>query len=224
MLAPARCISCLREDSWLCNTCLAKIRPYQQSCIMCSEPHPSGRTCPDCTEDTLLAGVLSAAPYSAPYIQRSIKWLKFKSIRPVAPSLAFLLSPYLPRIAPLAELQQHSLIIPIPLHKKRHRHRGFNQAEEIARALSESVHISIHSALERTRHTHAQAKLPKALRKENMRGAFKLSAPIPGTIKQVILVDDVITSGTTLSVAAHTIQKGSPNFSGQIWGLSIARG
>lgn len=224
LLAPARCMRCLREDTWHCDVCRALYRPHTQSCVVCEEIHPSGRTCASCVDDTPLTGLLSAAPYTAPYIRRSIGWLKFKSIKGIAPSLALLTTPLLPRIAPLSVLQQHGLLVSIPLHTKRIRQRGFNQAAEISGAISNLTNIPTQALLTRSRHTHAQARLPKELRKENMEDAFGVIGAIPKETKYILLIDDVTTSGTTLSVAASTIQKNLPDFSGQIWGMSVARG
>jgi ComF family protein len=152
-----------------------------------------------------------------------VTWLKFKGVRAVAPILSLLLVPRLPLIGALADLQAHALFIPIPLHPHRERERGFNQSALIAQHLSGLTRIPWLNMLSRRRATRTQSQLPTEMRGENLREAFELLAAIPlGPERRIaIIVDDVTTSGATLTAAAAAL---SPLPWRQIWGLTVARG
>lgn len=181
----------------------------------------------DCSEDVPLKGFVSAREYSNHSIQRGIEWLKFKGVRPIADILAGLLIPKLSAIAPLDELSKRALLVPLPLHPTRLRERGFNQSEDIADAIGNLCSIEVRHLLTRTAATTSQARLPHALRMQNMENAFSLSVSeeeyrsITHAKPLVILLDDVSTSGATLISAASTFP---PQPQVALWGAAIARG
>ena len=96
-------------------------------------------------------------------------------------------------------------IVPIPLHQRRKRRRGFNQSSLLAIGVSDQVEISFNEqALMRTRHTVPQVDLSPARRLLNVRGAFTAVAhQVKG--KQILLIDDVYTTGATMSAAAEAL-------------------
>ncbi|MBI3250560.1 MAG: ComF family protein [Candidatus Andersenbacteria bacterium] len=227
LVAPPRCMSCAREGSWLCHTCLPLYSQFRQRCIVCSKNSTRGITCVSCKDETPLTGIVSAGSYSYPGLRRGISWLKFKGIRPVAETLASLLIPRLPHVASMSELAQSAVLVPIPLHSRRQRQRGFNQSEDIARAIHIFTNISVLNILQRTKATWAQAKLPAEMRAQNPQDAFTVDTSQQKeffTTKGIyILVDDVTTSGATLSAAAKTLQQQLPTHY-QLWAATIAQG
>jgi ComF family protein len=100
-------------------------------------------------------------------------------------------------------LRGADLAVPVPLHPRRERERGFNQAGDLARQLG----LPVASLLRRTRHTTSQIELPAEARHQNVRDAFALTpdprSPIPGVI---VLVDDVATTGATLEACARVLK------------------
>jgi predicted amidophosphoribosyltransferase len=88
--------------------------------------------------------------------------------------------------------------VPVPLHRSRRRHRGFNQAADLARGLG----VPCVDALRRTRATPSQTDLPAARRHANVRGAFALRRRVTVERRCVVLVDDVSTTGATLEACA----------------------
>ena len=92
----------------------------------------------------------------------------------------------------------------VPLHKRRRRQRGFDQAQELAQKLSETTSIPYVCALKRIRHTKAQTKLRQRDRLKNMKGAFESIVPIRG---DVLLIDDVLTTGATTSECADVLMR-----------------
>jgi ComF family protein len=100
------------------------------------------------------------------------------------------------------------LTVPVPLHRRRLRERGFNQSLLLARALSSHLgsHLDYLSFI-RTKHTRAQTGLGKEERKRNVKDAFSVIAPDAITGKKITLVDDVFTTGYTLNECAKTLKK-----------------
>lgn len=215
-------MGCLEEMTWLCIACRQRLpaRRGALSCIQCGRSHPRGLTCTACRAYTPLIGVVSAGPYRSLLLQRGIHWLKFKRISTVAPHLASLLSPRLAAIAPVAELSASAALVPIPLHPRRQRERGFNQATLLAQALSRATTIPVREALSRQRATYWQSHLPQELRAANVADAFAVREDVrPYTT--LLLVDDVTTSGATLSAAARLL---ALHTRASIWGVTLARG
>jgi ComF family protein len=96
------------------------------------------------------------------------------------------------------------LILPIPLHDRRRRQRGYNQSELLARPLGQALGIPVETAsLRRTRPTIPQVGLGPDERRENVRGAFAAGPGVAG--RRVLLIDDVLTTGATMSAAAEAL-------------------
>jgi len=93
--------------------------------------------------------------------------------------------------------------VPVPLHPKRLRERGFNQSELLCRAMSEKSGIPVLNALARTRQTSSQAKLSGKERHTNILDAFSCVMDVSG--QTLILVDDVVTTGSTASACAKAL-------------------
>ena len=220
-MAPARCIHCLREGTWLCGKCDEAWPFYAQRCLVCEKERVRGITCDSCSKKTPIAGLVSVGHYQFPALRRGVHWLKFKGVRPIAPTLAGLLASRLIFMAPFEELSRQALMVPMPLHAWRHKKRGFNQSEDVAQALSALTGITSLPLLKRHRATFAQSKLPQDLRIKNVHQAFALQQPIPPGVKTIILLDDVATTGSTLTAAAEALRR---HFSGVIWAATIARG
>jgi ComF family protein len=116
----------------------------------------------------------------------------------------------------------NSLWIPVPLHKKKLRWRGFNQSAEIARELSFTLGGQLHEdALEKIKETPDQVTLQQDERKENLLGAFQLKNPAFVRGKKILLVDDVFTTGATMEECAKVLKQAGAR---EVWGVAIARG
>lgn len=166
-----------------------------------------------------LAGVISAGGYGSDCLRRGVHWLKFRGVTAVAKPLSALLADVLPLIAPLPALAKQAVLVPIPLHSRRLRQRGFNQSLEIAEALSQQTGIPVAHGLVKAKVTWAQTDLPHDMRQENVAEAFALKETLPNK-RYILLVDDVTTTGSTLMAAAHVLKTAT----NQIWGVTVARG
>lgn len=146
-------------------------------------------------------------------MRQAIHALKYDRIHPVARQLGEMLAAAIAQLQP--EVPVEMLVIPIPLHRTKHRERGFNQARMLARwalkALSKSDprwHLILApTTLMRQRTTESQAGLTPRQRRLNVRGAFKVSDPRLVQGRQILLVDDILTTGATARAAAQSLVK-----------------
>lgn len=107
---------------------------------------------------------------------------------------------------PALELKEIDVIIPVPLHRKRLRERGFNQAELLARVVSKYYERPVVSALERVKDTRAQFDLPREDRFKNITGAFKVSDSKSVYNKRILLLDDIYTTGSTIAECSKALR------------------
>jgi ComF family protein len=98
------------------------------------------------------------------------------------------------------------MLVAVPLHPARQRERGFNQADLLAKSLSRRTSVQLKPVLERIRYTKTQTAFDRAERMENLRDAFRLrkNADVQGC--RVLLIDDVLTTGSTLSECARVLK------------------
>lgn len=207
ILFPINCLGCGKENTLLCASCINAVPVYAA---------PSQRRLLFCST------VLIAVNYHHPLTKRAITKAKY---RPYASTLLPLLSSlvikYLyqfPRYYTYL-FQENFVLIPIPLSRHKYARRGFNQAQYIAAALSQEFNIPINTnVLIKTKHTLSQTNIPYKQRKTNVKNTFSvLETRSP---KNIILVDDVVTTGATLSEAAKTLKRaGAQN----VWAIVLAK-
>ena len=158
-------------------------------------------------------------------LRELIHLLKNEQIRPAANVLGRMLGETIAALAAAFD-EQPPLLVPVPLHASKLRQRGFNQSELIARAALKSPALSgrslpLHnSLLERSRPTASQTGLTRHQRRENMRRAFRVLRPEEVTGRDVLLVDDVFTTGTTVSECARVLRKAGV---ARVWVATVAR-
>ena len=101
------------------------------------------------------------------------------------------------------------IIIPVPMTEKGRKERGFSQTELLAKALSERLNIAyLADGVIKTKDTEHQAKLSGQMRAKNVQGVFKLNADVKG--KRVLIIDDILTTGATISEVARAVLRGKP--------------
>src|SRR4030095_16822756 len=115
---------------------------------------------------------------------------------------------------------QHDLLVPVPLHPARLRERGFNQAELLGTILARKINVPLGCALERIRYTTTQTAFDRTERMENLRGAFRLRRKIDVRGLRVLLVDDILTTGSTLSECARVLREAGAQ---SIYAVTAAR-
>jgi len=142
-----------------------------------------------------------------PLLARAVWHLKYRNMRMLAAPLGDRMADTLGRTAETALLaRNHPLLIPVPLHPRRLRERGYNQAELLARRLAGTVLAVASDALVRTRHTTPQVGSGRTERREHMAGAFACLRPELVRGQRVLIVDDVCTTGATIQDCARALR------------------
>ena len=222
---PKKCLGCGKHNTYLCEECFKKISN-------------NGWVSLNCQKEFGLDRIISAAGYVDPLTRDLIKALKYGFARELAKPLSRLIIKHLESISFISTIPaRHSpeakpmaggsinstLIIPVPLHSRRLHERGFNQAELIAQEIADYFQLPIKTdILKRIRPTQRQTDLKdNKERKNNIKDAFEINdfEPIKG--KVVLLIDDVITSGATLSEAAKILKQSGAK---EVWAITVARG
>ena len=134
-------------------------------------------------------------------LRKLIHLLKYDGMRPLARPFGDFLARALPRE------QRWDLIVPIPLHWRRRWHRGFNQAELLAREIAKRWNVPVRSIARRTRATSPQAGLTHAKRRANVSGAFAVKSGTRLDGMRVLLVDDVLTTGASAAACARALKR-----------------
>ncbi len=211
---PPRCAACglISEDThpFWCRSCLQQVTFLASPlCPLCGLPYAPSTDMPDHLCGECLQGhyrfdaARSVALYEGP-VRRGILQLKFGARLHWAPALGRLLAQHTPT---RTLLDQCDLILPVPMHLRRVQRRGFNQAALLARFAARNCSRPMKvNLLCRTRFTRPQTRLSREDRLRNVRGAFRVSDEKAVCGKKVVLVDDVFTTGTTLSECADALK------------------
>jgi len=204
--------------SGLCPECLSGvIAPPAPCCPVCSHAL-TGLCCPNCEGRSWHLGAIVAASSLGERTSELIHRFKYGRERWLAPCLGTILLRALedPRIRGRA----FDAVVPVPLHPRRERDRGFNQAECLARRIAPALGIPVRRWLRRIRETAPQARSARSERMRGLEGAFAARLGI-GRGKSVLLVDDVCTTGATLdSCASALVESGVP----EVRAVVVARG
>jgi ComF family protein len=183
---------------------------------------PNQRQCPVCRRvERRFARAVAYGSYDSE-LRELIHLLKYNGVRPAARVLGRMLAEAVARLEPWFE-QEHVLLIPVPLYKGKRRTRGFNQAELMARTVAKLLPERLRHApdiLLRIRETESQIGLTAHQRRENMRGAFAVASAAEVTGREILLVDDVYTTGTTVSECARVLRKAGAE---RVWVATVAR-
>lgn len=214
LVLPLSCAGCGRDGGVLCDSCRAGLprltAPY---CARCADPgHP---LCAACEARPPAYGAITA-PFLMEGVVRDLVYsLKYRNLRASAPELGRLMTRHL-ESNPLP----HDVIVPVPLHRSRERRRGYNQSELLAKQVSSGTGLSLDSgSLKRTRDTPPQIDMQSNdERIENVEAAFEASSELDG--RRVLLVDDVVTTGSTMSACATALRAAGAS---SVWGLALAR-
>lgn len=247
LIFPIECVGCEKEDTWICERCLRAIEfNAKQTCPECKRESEWGKFCPDCQEKFALSGILVACSYENQKIAKLIKYYKYYFVQEISPILAKILVRFirnlliknnlasgeillgdlwrkfdsLKKIPNLILDFNNILIIPVPLHKRRRRWRGFNQSEEIAKHLAEHFNLEINvNDLQRKKYTSPQAKHSREQRFINLQDSFGW-AGADISRRNILLIDDVVSTGVTLNECAKVLKSAGAN---EVWGLVVAR-
>jgi ComF family protein len=204
----------------VCDACWRSILPLTPPlCDSCGDPLPSWREfsvplgrCARCRRAPRFLDRARAVGDYDGRLRAIVHALKYEGRRSLARPLAALM-----RERGAALVEAADVAVPVPLHPSRRRHRGFNQAADLAR----HVGMPVSHALRRVRATATQTGLPAAQRHRNVRGAFALTRRVRDVIgRTVLLIDDVSTTGATLEACARVLKEAGAR---QVLALTAAR-
>lgn len=230
LLYPMHCLGCrkslhLENGRYLCADCWGGISyitgPRCRRCGMGLGDYAmvSQDGCMDCRARRLRFDGAFSAVYYEDVIRELIHQFKYGRQEFLVEPLAEVLVQYVKGLRP--HLGNVDMVVAVPLHRKKRLERGFNQAELLGRAVGRFLGLGMHAGgLQRVRNTPSQTSLPFSRRAENVRGAFWVKRPAEFSGKNILLVDDVLTSGLTASECARVLKRAG---AGEVYVLTVAK-
>jgi len=198
-----QCIYCLEHsDKTICHECSRLLPRLQTHCPICAEPNHHGHACGECLKhppsfDRVVSPFMFQGPIRK-IIQSFKRTPKVLGLNALIMELSQSLEPY-----------QFDLVIPMPYHWRKSLLRGHNPTNLLSRKVSQQLHIRSSIYLKRVKPTKSQQTLEKPQRQRNMRRAFDVSAEYRQQLKgkNILLIDDVVTTGATANEAAKTLKR-----------------
>jgi ComF family protein len=226
LLYPAGCPNCgvdvgrVGEFCAKCDQALESlIPPYCEICSLPFEGHFVGPfQCPNCQGRSLHFGAATASMRSKGIVRELIHRFKYRGEMQLLDTFipwmrTALLDPRLPDF-------DLPLLVPVPLHPARRRERGFNQAELLARSLGKAENWPVEEVIRRIRYTTTQTALDRSERSRNLDGAFVLRPKADVEGRDIILVDDVLTTCSTVDECARVLLGAGAK---SVWAIAVAR-
>ena len=212
-LYPAECRVCedflgVASIPYICASCWQDIQFIEPPwCDICGTPGVIG-LCDECAISPPRYGKLRAIAFYHKSLQQAIQLFKFEKKRGFAQHLIQLINAHIPSDCNVAS---YDFVLPIPIHKKRLRERGFNQAALLADGIAKAEDIPVLAdTLVRKRYTAAQSSLDREARQQNIFGAFEVRNPDLIRGKRLLIIDDVFTTGATIREAVSELWTADP--------------
>ncbi len=205
IIAPDVCVVCTDEGQCLCTSCSNELLIRKKpACPLCNKLNESGKTCNSCYSKSKLRGASISYRYEG--VVKELVWaMKYENKR----SIARYFSGKLDKL--------DGIVCYVPSDGKTRRMRGYDQAEIIARSYAKSYSLPFSQSLIRIKHTRQVGK-GRAERIENTKDNFVVLGDVLG--KEIILVDDVITTGATVSECARVLKRAGAK---SVWAIAIAK-
>lgn len=226
LLYPAHCAHCgvrIAEGLDFCGPCAGTIEPIREPrCEICSEPFDglAGKlSCPNCRGAAFHFESAVCVVRSRAAIRDLVHRLKYGREIWLGRILGKILAQGLadPRLEDFGV----DALVPVPLHPRRQRERGFNQSAVLAAELSRHCGAQVLDALARRRYTGTQTRLTRGARRQNLRNAFAPRKNAAVSDMNILLVDDVLTTGATLDACAAVLLE---NGAASVRAITLARG
>lgn len=198
LLFPKFCVGCKEEGSWLCDKCLPEVNTPKTEKAAAN-----------------LDGVTALFDYGENTVSKLIKMFKYNYLLEIGGIFEKIIDK-----TNFNNSWQGFVIIPVPLHRRRERERGFNQAEILAKSFAKKLGLDINKNLQRGIYTTQQAKLSREQRLINLKDAFFWTDGAKNAPGKVLLVDDVFTTGATMQECAKILKNNGTKI---VCGLVLAR-
>lgn len=223
---PKYCVNCRKIGSYLCSDCFSYLSfDVSDLCLICQKPSINGFTHPTCQGKYSIDGVFSAINYKG-VAKKLVYGFKYKphltDLKTVLVDLFYEALIQKEGFSFVLKSVKELILVSIPLYRSRVKSRGYNQAGILASELASKLGLRAQDLLERIKDTRSQVGLKQKERQENISGAFKIKSDQLLAIrhKQFILVDDVLTTGSTFLEAANVLKRNGVK---KVWGVTLAR-
>ena len=175
LLYPPKCTGCNREGQFICDPCLSaqpRLRPPY--CVACSQPLSRGNVCVECRNEPMAIDAIRAPFLMEGAVRHAVHRLKYSNLRAIAPFLGLLLADHMS-----SEGLRGDALVPVPLHPRRERQRGYNQAKLLAREAGKLLGVAVEPrCLSRVGNAPPQARSQSSIdRKTNVRDSFVCPVP-----------------------------------------------
>ena len=225
IIFPQFCIQCGKEGGCLCPDCFGLIDILEyQFCPVCGKRLTGQNVCDKCADKTNLNGIFSASFYANFVIKKSVARLKYEPyLKNLSNTFADLIITHFSLLNNnhIRDILRDSILIPVPLSKDKRKIRNFNQAEEIAKELSDRLNLPMYfDVLSKIKSTPPQVGLPSWKRKENIKNAFACVNPGKTKSRKILLIDDVFTTGSTMEECARTLKEAGAR---EVFAVVVAR-
>jgi competence protein ComFC len=213
-LFPPYCINCGKVENWLCEKCNLKLQPTLTTCYVCNKVSKGFRVHKQCGSpfENMFVG------WNYTKVSRKIMSVfKYQGAYRVIQNIVPLLFQRLKAFEGLKD----TILIPVPLHPSRERSRGFNQSKLIANVISKEFGIPVRpDIVRRIKNTKHQAYINREGRINNIKDSFYVSK-LNDDIKKAVIIDDVLTTGSTINEVGRVINDRCPNI--KISGIVLFR-
>ncbi|MCF7857797.1 MAG: ComF family protein [Candidatus Cloacimonetes bacterium] len=218
---PATCFNCqnhlMADERIICADCNSSLNFLEDICLNCGASENKGE-CRICSTNTFHFDRARSVFLFTPILQKLIHEFKYHEITKIANLFGELSQTYLKKFQPFDIVDY---IAPVPLHKVKKRDRGFNQSELLTGEISKNMNWEhLPNLIKRKRFTKTQTKLNKEQRRKNVSSAFKINPKFDIKGKNILLVDDVFTTGATTNSIAEVLKESQAD---KVYVLTIGR-
>ncbi|NQT64719.1 MAG: ComF family protein [FCB group bacterium] len=209
---PKICLSCdehlLENEQYICSSCFNVLEFLEDICLICGAPKTEEK-CRVCqTNEFLFKEARSVFMFNT-VVQNLIHEFKYNEITRIAKFFGKLSQEYIEKFQPFDHIDY---VVPVPLHKVKKRSRGFNQSEYLTRQIARNMNWKhLPNLIKRKRFTETQTKLNKEQRRKNVSFAFKINSKYIIKGKNILLVDDVFTTGATVNSITAVLKEKQVN-------------